>query len=240
VRRTLSALRSEAGNYMITTIVGSVVLLIVIGAIAAGIVAISLFQQATSDRSDTTKQAAVTDSTFRNDVLWASSITPTDSHKVQMTVPGQDGQCKVSTWTISAAAGLTTVDVSVVTYPSFDATATPVACSGAASAPSSQNMISDADPASTFTYANPGGRGLTYTSGSGTIAGSSTAPTGVPPKLWVSPRLGAVALNTSVAYSSPRKADYRVSQTADNLDIAAQAADAPGHFIPEGDLTALP
>lgn len=53
-------------------------------------------------------------------------------------------------------------------------------------------------------------------------------------------KLSAVALNTTVASSTDRKAGYRFAQTADNLSVVQESVDAPTHFIPEGNLTPLP
>ncbi|ACL42092.1 hypothetical protein Achl_4141 (plasmid) [Pseudarthrobacter chlorophenolicus A6] len=240
-RRVRQILQSEAGNYMITTLIGALVMLVVIGAIASGILGIALFQKIITDRSDVTKEAALTDSTLRSDILWASSITATDGHRLELTVPGQNGRCRVATWAIApAGGGKATVDVTVVDYPSADSTVNPVRCAGEPSAPSTQTIITDADPASSFTYANAGGRQLVYTGGTASLAGPEAAPGGVPAKVWSSPKLAAVALTTTVANSTDRKREYRIAQTADNLSVIQEAADAPTHFVPEGDLTALP
>ena len=241
LRHARQRLSNEAGNFMITNLIGSVVMLVVIGAIAAGVLGIALYQKAITEKSDVTKEAAIADATLRSDILWASSITATDNKKVELTVPGQNGACRVATWTIGPGAeGRTAVDVTVVSYPAVDATVNPVRCSGEPTAPSSQTLISDADPASTFTYANAGGRELTFTAGIPAVAGPATAPAGIPAKAWASPKLTAVALNTAVASSTDRKTDYRFAQTADNLSVVQEAADAPSHFVPEGNLTALP
>jgi hypothetical protein len=241
LRRVRDHLRDESGNFMISTIIGSMVMMVVIGAIAAGVLGIALFQKAITEKSDVTKEAALADSTLRSDILWASSITATDSKKVELTVPGQNGACRDATWTIAAGDdGKTTVDVTVVNYPTVDSTVNPVRCSGAPSAPSTQTLIADADPTSAFTYSNAGGRDLTFAAGAATVAGTAAAPAGVSAKAWASPKLAAVALNTAVASSTDRKAAYRFAQTADNLSVVQEAADAPSHFVPEGDLTALP
>lgn len=241
LRRARQHINNEAGNFMITTLIGSIVMLVVIGAIAAGVLGIALYQKAITEKSDVTKEAAIADATLRSDILWASTITATDSKKVELTVPGQDGRCRVATWTIGPGEdGKTAVDVTVVNYPAVDSGVNPVRCSGEPTAPSSQTIIADADPASTFTYANAGGRDLTYTAGTPALAGPAAVPAGTTAKAWVSPKLAAVALNTAVASSTDRRAGYRFAQTADNLSVVQEAADAPSHFVPEGNLTALP
>ncbi|MBG0738878.1 hypothetical protein IV500_05510 [Paeniglutamicibacter antarcticus] len=241
LRRARQHLRNESGDFMISTIIGSIIMMVVIGAIAAGVLGIALFQKVVTEKSDVTSEAAMADSTLRSDILWASSITATDNKKVELTVPGRAGACRVATWTISPGdEGKTAVGVSVVSYPTTDATVNPVRCSGTPTAPSVQTFISDADPASAFTYANTGGRDLTYTAGTATVAGPSAVPAGVTAKAWESANLSEVALNTAVASSTDRKTSYRFAQTADNLSIIQTAADAPSHFVPEGDLTALP
>ncbi|MET4144344.1 hypothetical protein [Arthrobacter sp. UYCo732] len=241
LRRVKVRLQDQSGNFMVTNIVGSLVMMFVIGAIGAGILGLALFQKAITDRSDVTKEAAMADSTLRADVLWASSINVTDEHRVDLTVPGQNGRCRVSTWTITPTSeGKTAVQVSVVNYPSTDSTVNPVKCSGDPGASSVQTMITDADPGSTFTYANAGGRELAFTAGAVTVAGPAAPPLGVTEKAWASNKLTAVALNTAVASSTDKWAIYRFAQTADNLSVVQEAPDAPSHFVPEGDLTALP
>jgi hypothetical protein len=241
LRRVRDHLRDESGNFMISTIIGSMVMMVVIGAIAAGVLGIALFQKAITEKSDVTKEAALADSTLRSDILWASSIAATDGKTVELTVPGQNGACRDATWTIAAGdGGKTTVDVTVVNYPAVDSTVNPVRCSGEPSAPSTQTLITDADPTSAFTYSNAGGRDLTFAAGTATVTGAAAVPAGVSAKAWASPKLAAVALNTAVASSTDRKAAYRFAQTADNLSAVQEAADAPSHFVPEGDLTALP
>lgn len=241
LRRARQRLQSEAGNFMVSTMIGSIVMMVVIGAIAAGVLGIALFQKVATDKSDVTKEASIADAALRSDILWASSITATDSKKFELTVPGLEGHCEVSTWTVTPGnQGKTAVAVSVISYPSVDASVNPVRCSGEPSAPSTQTLITDADPSSTFTYANAGGRELTFTTGAVAAAGPVAVPAGVPAKAWASTKLSAVALNTAVASSTDKKASYRFSQTADNLSVVQEAADAPSHFVPEGNLTALP
>lgn len=242
LRRAKAHLRNEAGNFMASAIIGSMVMMVVIGAIGAGVLGIALFQKVITDRSDVTKEAATADSIFRSDVLWASAIAATDARKVELTVPGQNGKCRVATWTIAPAAaeGKTTLDVSVLNYPGVDATVNPVRCSGEPGAPSVQTIIADADPASAFTYSNAGGRDLIFTAGAAALGGTPEAPAGVKAGAWASPKLSSVALDTAVASTTDRKTDYRFAQTADNLSVVQEAADAPSHFVPEGNLTALP
>lgn len=101
----------------------------------------------------------------------------------------------------------------MVTYPLTDSTVNPVRCSGEGSAPSTQALITDADPTSTFTYANAGGRDLSFAAGTGTLGGPAAVPAGVPAKAWASMKLSAVALHTAVASSTDRRAVYRFAQS---------------------------
>lgn len=234
-------LGSQAGNVMINSLVGSIVMLIVIGATGAGILGMVMFHKAISDGSAATQEVALTDSTFRSDVLWASVIAATDSSKVELTVPGQNGRCRVATWSIIALGdGTKNIDVSVLNYPSFDAAVNPVRCSGAPAPANVQTITTDADPASAFTFANIGGRELTYSAGAATLSGPAAPPAGVKAQAWASPALAAVALNGASESSAGKRTEYRLSQTADNLSVIQEAADAPTHFVPEGNLTAVP
>lgn len=237
-RRLIS---DESGNFMISSLVGSIVMTVVVGAIAAGILGIALYQKAITERSAVTNEAAIADSTLRTDILWASSVKAIDHNEVELTVPGQDGRCRTATWTISPGVeAKTAVNVTVTNYPTTDADANPVRCSGEAGSPSTQTIIADADPESSFSYSNAGGREMTFSSGVPILEGPDNAPSGIQPKTWGSTKLAAIALNTAVASSSEQKTVYRFAQSADNLSVTQEVADAPSHFVPEGDLTALP
>ena len=214
-------------------------MLIVAGAIATGIVGLLAFQGAVNDRTAVTKEVSLADSVFRSDVQWASAIAVTDARTVELTVPGRNGLCKLATWTIAENAGKTTVSSTVVSYPGYDATVNPVRCAGIGSAPATQTLIADAGPAAAFTYTNSAGRGISYTAGAA-VLDPAPPPSGANPKLWEVADTGSVTLSTDVASSTPRKATYRITQAADNLSVVDQPADAPSHFVPEGNLTALP
>lgn len=238
-RRIALLLSSQAGNVMVSNIIGAATMLIVAGAIATGIVGLLAFQGAVNERTAVTKEVSLADSVFRSDVQWASAIAVTDDRTVELTVPGRNGLCKLATWTITQTAGKTAVNSTVISYPGYDATVNPVRCSGTGSAPATQTLIADAGPAAAFTYANAAGRAISYVSGAAALD-LAPAPSGADPKLWESPDTATITLSTEVASSTPTKASYRISQSADNLHTVQQTADAPSHFIPEGNLTALP
>ncbi|WP_026535901.1 hypothetical protein [Arthrobacter sp. H14] len=157
-----------------------------------------------------------------------------------MTVPGFDGQCKVSTWTIETADGLTTVENKVAIHPGFDTGTDPVSCTGTPSLPSPLTLITDAAGSSKFSYANAGGRNLDVVAGTSTATGSATAPAGIPGTDWASGKIAAAALVTTIGASTDMAVDYRFAQTANNLDAPAPATDADSHFVPEGNITAIP
>lgn len=87
IARIRAALSNESGNFMIQTLVGSIVSLTLLGVMGASIMSMTMLQAKTSLRLDITNQAALTDAAFRNDVLWASSINATDGKKLEMIVP---------------------------------------------------------------------------------------------------------------------------------------------------------
>lgn len=241
LQRIKDRLGNQAGNLMINSLVGSIVTLIIIGATGAGVLSMVLIHKAINEGSQVTHEMALTDSTFRSDVLWASTITATDSTRVELTVPGQNGRCRLSAWAVDTLAdGTKDITVSVINYPSYDATVNPVRCSGTPDPASTQTIVKGADAATAFTYANQGGRELAYSAGTAALAGPATAPAGVKAAAWNSTKLAAVALDTASENSKGKRTQYRISQTADNLSVIQEAADAATHFVPEGNLTALP
>lgn len=239
-RRVADVLRSESGNVMVSNIIGAITMLIVAGGIATGIVGLLAFQGSVNDRTAMTKEISLADSVFRSDIQWASTITVTDDKSFELIVPGRDGKCKVSTWTITTTGGKTVLSSTVVSYPGFDASVNPVRCSGTGAAPGTQTLIADAAPGSAFGFTNTGGRGIIYTGGVPVLGGEPSAPAGIPAKGWTSTAVSAITLETSVAASTPKPAAYRITQVADNLSVVQEAADAPSHFVHEGNLTAIP
>lgn len=238
-RKTKALLKSEAGNTLIANMVGSLTMIVVAGAIAVGIVGLLNFQLAIKDRTAVTKEISLADSVFRSDVLAASAISAVDQHRVELTSPGRNGLCKVSTWAVEPVGGKTAVTATVVSYPGMDTSVNPVRCSGTGSAPTIQILVADAGAAAGLTYANAAGRSMTFAAGASTLD-SAAAPSGTDTRLWNSTEAGAVTLETQVASSTPRAAGYRISQTADNLSVAKQGTDTASYFVPEGNLTAVP
>lgn len=239
MNRLCALLRNERGNVMVSNLVGAFVMTLVAGAIASSIAGLLLFQTSLEKRTGATRSLSMVDTVLRSDVLWASEITAPTAKSMQLTVPGRDGKCKVTTWTIDAADGKTVLNTTVISYPGFDATVNPVRCSGTGSAPSTQTLASDLGSSTAFTYANPGGRPLSFTSGTPVPEGPAEPPAGVTAKPWASTSLAAVALETVFDASTPQRAAYRIAQSARNLSVMPEAPDAPTHFVPEGDLTAI-
>lgn len=231
------ALKGEAGNTMIQTLVGSIVSLVSIGAIAAGIAGITQFQVKQQLRADITNQATLTDSTFRTDVLWAAAVTPVDEHRVEFTVPGPASGCKLSVWNIEPAGERTQVRVTTTSYPQLDTATGAPECAGEPSEPASVVLIDDADPGSAFEYSNASGRPLTFSDGSLEPRNEGgEAPSGTAREAWESKDPATAALQTSVKASAKMVAPFRSAQRAENLMTPAPKADAPVHFVPDGDL----
>jgi hypothetical protein len=240
VNRLRTLLRNERGNVMVSNLVGAFVMTVVAGAIATSIAGLLLFQTSIGQKTGTTKSLSMVDAVFRSDVLWASEISTTTAKSVQMTVPGRDGKCKVSSWAIDTVDGKTELNITVVSYPAFDATVNPIRCSGTGSAPSTQTLATDLSGDTAFNYTNTGGRPVSYTAGAPELQGPADAPTGTSAKSWASTSLGAIALDVTFAASTAQRATYRIAQAGGNLSVLPAAPDAATHFIPEGDLTAIP
>jgi hypothetical protein len=180
--RITRALNNEAGNAMMSNLVGAVVMLGESGAVATGIAGMLTLQGEVNGRNAVTKEISLVDSVLRADILWASVITATDDSTVAMTTPGRDGRCKVNTWQIRAVDGKTVVDSTVVNYTGIDAAVNPVRCTGTASSPTTQTLIADASPSSAFSSTNPGGRRMLYSAGTPSLGRAATPPTAVDTK----------------------------------------------------------
>lgn len=231
-----AALGNESGNVLVQAMTGAIVSLVSIGAVAAGITGIAQFQVKQQLRADVAHQAAITDAAFRGDVMWAAGIHPVDDHRVEFTGPGPNGGCEASTWIIEEGTGNTQVRVTTTSYPELGTEAGRPACTGEAAAPYSVVLIDDASPESTFSYSNAAGRALSYGEATLQPLDGAGRPDGVSDAAWNDPQPAAAALQTAVKASTQIRAGYRFAQTADHLQAPAPAADAPVHFVPEGDL----
>lgn len=230
------ALNNESGNLLIQAMAGSIISLVSIGAVAAGITGIAQFQVKQQLRADVAHQAAVTDTAFRGDVMWAAAVNPVDDRRVDFVGPGPNGGCEASTWLIEDGAEKTQIRVTTTAYPALVTGAGGPDCSGEAAAPHSVVLIDDASPESVFTYANAAGRALSYAEGILEPNDDSAMPGGVDTDDWKDPEPAAAGLQTAVKASTAIGTEYRFAQTADHLPAPAPTADAPVHFVPEGDL----
>ncbi|MCC3299825.1 hypothetical protein [Arthrobacter caoxuetaonis] len=233
-----AALRSERGNFMVQAMLGSIISLVAIGTIAAGITGITQFQVKQQLRAEATTQAVLTDTTFRNDVLWAAAVRPIDDRHVEFTVPGPTRGCETAAWSIEDDGEHTRILVKNTSYPGIDTSAVPARCTGEASEPVSAVLVDDAAPGSTFTYANAAGRALSFEAGAWTGFGDSVKPESTGTAGWESKAPAAAALETEIKSSTTLRRHYRFAQTADNLPISAASLkpDAAVHPVPDGDL----
>lgn len=230
------ALNNESGNLLIQAMTGSIISLISIGAVAAGITGIAQFQVKQQLRADVAHQASVTDTAFRGDIMWASALNPVDDRRVDFVGPGPNGGCKASTWLIEDGGEKTQVRVTTTAYPVLGTDAGGPACTGEAAEPHSVVLIDDASPESSFTFTNAAGRPLSYKEGSLQPFDDGDMPEGSGKDGWKDPKPAAAALQTAVKASTEIGTKYRFSQTADHLPALTPTTDAPVHFVPEGDL----
>ena len=232
------ALRAEHGNFMVQAMLGAIISLVSVGTIAAGIAGIAQFQVKQQLRSEMTNQAVLTDTTFRNDVLWAAAVRPVDDRHVEFTVPGTRQGCETAAWSIEDDGEHTRILVRTTAYPGIDTSAVPARCTGEPSEPVSAVMVDDAAPGSAFAYANAAGRALAFQEGSWAAFGETVKPGHSGAAEWDSKAPASVALETEVKFSTALREPFRFAQTADNLPAleAATTPDAEVHFIPDGDL----
>lgn len=240
IRRVSAALRGQRGDYLAQALIGSLVSMLVLGVVAVGIMGASTFQAQMAVRSSVTNEASTTDSALRTDLTWASSLEVTDARKFKLTVPGTDKKCRISEWSINDAEGNTRILNTVYNFPSYNASTNPVSCSGTASQPNEQTMISNASPAASFGYRNAGGRELTFVGGkvSQSDPGPVPAGSGATKGNWDSSEADTVSLDTAIGYTTKVATPYKFVQAATSLNRASRAAAAERHFIQQGSLAA--
>lgn len=233
-------LRGQRGDYLAQSMIGAFISMLVLGVVASGIMGATTFQAQMAVRSGITNEASTTDSALRTDLAWASKLEATDSRQFTITVPGTDSKCRISTWSIRDEEGTTKVVNTVYNYPTYNKNTNPVTCSGAVSPPNEQVMISNASPASAFTYRNAGGRDLTFTGGAVNSVDPGTVPAGskVTKANWDSDEAAAVSMDTTVGYTTKVATPYRFVQAAASLNRTSGATAAERHFVPQGNMIA--
>lgn len=242
MQRIQKALKGQSGDYLASSMVGAFISLLVLGVVAAGIMGTSAFQAQLAVRSAVTNQASLTDSALRTDLIWASQIEAKDDTSFTATVPGADGGCRVSEWTIrDSAEGNREVVNTVYNYKSFNADTNPVSCSGGSTGRIDSVLVANASPGSAFTYRNAGGYELTYKDGvhEARTHDLASKPAAVSTVNWKSTKLDTVTLDTVVGYGSDTATPFRFTQAASNLDVVSNSPDGRPNFQEKGRLTAV-
>lgn len=87
------ALDNQRGNYLVQTMTGSVINLLVLGAIAAGLVAVMFAQAGVAAKTSVSNQINQASSSLRSDVQWAGNIPAASATEksVRIVVPGFGG-----------------------------------------------------------------------------------------------------------------------------------------------------
>lgn len=227
--RIKEAMRNQNGNFLIGTLVGSIVSLLLIGIIGAVIALLVTMQSKVGAADDTTREVTAVSSALGTDARFASTIAPAGDRAVSFTVPGEAGQCRTADWSVQDTEGATQLVRTVTQYPQYDATVNPVRCGGTASAPETTVMARKIDPSTTFGYANAGGRELV--SGTGTLvpAAAGTRPASVMASSWNSGALASVSLTGSFGQDSVTPRAVRIHQGALSLSSVVGSPDMPSH-----------
>lgn len=106
-------------------------------------------------RAEVSEQTADVHSAVRQDIRWASSITPQGEKSFTSVVPGVGQKCRVSTWELNDSNELVNT---VVMYPGINRTATPIACEGTAQDTIRRVYMRSLDGDTGIRYFNAGGR----------------------------------------------------------------------------------
>lgn len=233
--RAVTILRSERGEYLVRNMVGALISMLVLGVVAAGIMGAGSFHAKVSVRSAVTSQASAVEAAFGNDLTWASSIDIQDSHQFTATVPGNNGECRVSEWKIVSGPDETTRLINTVHgYPSFTKETNPVTCEGAPGPAVKNVMIDRAAKSTAFTYANAGGRALNFTDGDLLMTAAAEPKEGVHRAAWDSVAPQIISIDTSIAAGTDTATDFTFTRAALNLDVVEAPGSWDQHFVPGG------
>jgi len=244
--RILGLLRDQRGDYVAQQMVGAIVTVMVMGVIATALVSATQLFQVIAERTAVTEQATSTGSALRSDITWASAIVPgdgqgQDAHRqVSFVIPGREARCQESTWFIRDTGGRRDLVNRVANYDGYDASTTPVTCTGARLVLTEQVMVEDIDPGAAFRYYNAGGRMFSDPQdgtfapecGPGQVDGDgcqAQVPAGAKPRDLASKAVVSVELATTVGKNSRMAMPYRFRETATNLHkVPLRPADDSG------------
>ncbi|WP_285117337.1 hypothetical protein [Leifsonia sp. fls2-241-R2A-40a] len=208
-KRIRECLVRDDGATLPETIIAVVVSATMMGAISTGVIALTTLNHSVAATAASIRDVTTTDMRWRESVRQAVQITPADDHTVTMTVPAATG-CRTDSWTFDRASGLR---VATTVYPTLTGTS----CAGTALAPAATETLLPGNSGVSFHYRNLGGRDVTYTAGSPTLA-PGTAPAEVASTGWTSTTVGSAYLDGTVI--TPGRAQGRLihsSQIANNI-----------------------
>lgn len=218
--------RDDTGSSLPEAIIACLVAATMMGAIAAGIIAITSLMRTVLLQSEGVSQVAVVDSRWHADFRTAVKIDVTDATHVTLTLPAVNGGCQQDAW-VSDTTGLT---VTTTSYPALAGNA----CSGAAVAAGSSETLMRAGANAVFTYKNSAGRTETFTGGVGTLA-PGTKPAATQQAAWDSATVtvGVLDAVSKVNPTAPRT--VHSSQIANAILAAGPGTTtAPAAAVPAG------
>lgn len=230
--RARAALGNERGD-LVASLVGSVLMMLVLGAVVVGMVTTGQFQGNISGKTEVTGQLASAESAFRSDVRWASAVTPGDvdpGSSVEFTVPGRGGTCRESEWAFTGGELVNTV----TNFSAYDASGGSVRCSGSRSSSTSQVMVGQAGDVSEFAYFNAGGR--LFTDPAGGVLAAGSAPAGVPVSAWESTSVNAVGFDLFAGVGDEFETSapvYQVALMVPSSGVPDMASVFVGHTVME-------
>lgn len=218
-------LSGDSGAFMTNTIVGAVLNLLTVLALAGAVAGMAFYNLNTAKHGEQTAALALAESTLRDDISWAGAVYPDGPRAVTFESASNDGQCRTARWEIKPGPG--GVDLTVAT--SLSAFTAAGRCENSPSG-EGEVMLAGIGPDSEFQYLNAGGRSVDE------ARNGDPAPPGVRTAHWESPDVAAVALEVTAGYDTNREARHRVSQLALSLYSEPSSPDAASTQAPEGNL----
>jgi hypothetical protein len=236
--RIKEILRDQTGNFLVGTLIGSVVTLLLVGAIGSAIVLLFTAQSKVGASNGATTEVTAVDAALRTDIRFASAIIASGDRAVSFTVPGEAGRCRTADWSVQEKDGVTHLVRIVTQYPEYDATVNPVQCVGTHSPAETTVMAKAVNPDTRFGYANAGGRELVSDAGALVTVDGSTRPASVPATSWGSNALASVSLTGTFGYGSSMSRSVRIHQGAPSLSSVIGSPDMPSHEVGDKSLRA--
>lgn len=228
----MDVLREDRGNSLISTMVGAIISVLLLGLIAGGLMVFVNFFITIGSSNVITSAKTTVEQRFRQDITWASNI-PSDTataNKVLFTIPNRSEEtCSEVEWTLAPVESKLQLQRNTRVYskiikpqtntPSTAGSSTGTSiCGGELKHEQSEVLLKDAGAESKFSYANA--RAVTLTKNAKEMqAPKSTEESIFERSALQSARIAGVTLTTGAASSGTKSSHLVVTHYAKNLEF---------------------